>query len=478
MVKLNAVQGYTGGTTLKTGTLDVVVAGGAGTGTILLGDTSGSLSATLFGENINIANAVTVQAGNTGAMTLAGSQTATPTFSGTITLNNTNLVRLNKNTATAGGSVTISGLVTGAGGFYVGSESFAAILTHANTYSGGTRLDKGTLQIGNDAALGNGTLTFNNNSALTTTATTFQSTDATARTIANAIGTFGGTTANYTYAFGGTGTGALTFTNTTASSLNGTARIFQVDSNTSFANAFTSTGGAITKTGNATLALSGASTYTGDTTVTVGTLLANTPVSGTNSATGTGTVSVSSTGTLGGTGQITPGTVKQITVANGGAIAPGAGGIGTLTINGFNTGSAVLSLASGAKFAFELNSTGLGNFQSDKLVLLNGVSGDIAFGGNAINFTDLTSGGTLAHGAYILFSATAANNYGGSFSTDSSGFVTGGLSIGTGLGVYTGSTLQLVGTDIVLNVVPEPTTWGLLAFSLTTVMVLRRRRRQ
>ena len=27
-----------------------------------------------------------------------------------------------------------------------------------------------------------------------------------------------------------------------------------------------------------------------------------------------------------------------------------------------------------------------------------------------------------------------------------------------------------------LNVVPEPTTWALLAFSLTTVMILRRRR--
>jgi len=27
-----------------------------------------------------------------------------------------------------------------------------------------------------------------------------------------------------------------------------------------------------------------------------------------------------------------------------------------------------------------------------------------------------------------------------------------------------------------LNVVPEPATWALLAFSLTTVMVLRRRR--
>ena len=549
VVNVLAAQSYTGGTYIKYGNFNAMIAGAAGTGTIYLGDTVGSKSVILFGGSITLANDIVVQAGNSGVLSIGAQGTATPTFSGNITLNNTNLVRLNKNTGTAGGSVTLSGLVTGVGGFYVAADSFSGILTHANNYSGGTRIDAGTLQIGNDTALGTGSLTFNSGA----TGATVQSNNATARTIANAIGTFGGTTANYVYAFGAAGTGALTFTNTTDASLNGVNRIFQVDSNTTFANGFTSTNGAITKTGNSTLIFAGANTYTGtttittgtlqlgngsstgnlstssaivdnanltinrsnpvvqgtdfsaaaitgtgsftqagagtttlnaantyagDTTVSVGTLLANTPVSGTNTATGTGTVSVSSTGILGGTGQITPGTGQQITVANGGAIAPGAGGIGTLTINGLNTGSAVLSLTSGAKFAFELNSTGAGNFQSDKIVLQNGVSGDIAFGGNAINFTDLTSGGTLAHGQYILFSATAANNYGGSFSTDISGFVTGGLSIGTGLGVYTGSTLQLVGTDIVLNVVPEPTTWGLLAFSLTTVMVLRRRRRQ
>ena len=97
---------------------------------------------------------------------------------------------------------------------------------------------------------------------------------------------------------------------------------------------------------------------------------------------------------------------------------------------------------------------------------MNGAANDIVFGGsNVINFTDLSSG-SLAHGAYTLFTADVANAY--------SGF--GSLSIGTGLGAYTGSTLQVVGNNIMLNVVPEPTTWALLAFSLTTVMVMRRRR--
>jgi hypothetical protein len=183
-------------------------------------------------------------------------------------------------------------------------------------------------------------------------------------------------------------------------------------------------------------------------------------------------VSVSASGTLGGTGTISAGPVN---VANGGTVAAGASGIGTLTFDGVNTGSTVLSLVSGAKFAFDLNSTGPGNFQSDKIALLNGATGDIAFGGNAINFTDL-SGGTLAYGAYTLFTATSADNYGGAFVTDGSGFVIGGLSIGTGLGVYTGSTLQLVGNNIVLNVIPEPGTTVLLLGGFGLLAGLRRRK--
>ncbi len=45
-----------------------------------------------------------------------------------------------------------------------------------------------------------------------------------------------------------------------------------------------------------------------------------------------------------------------------------------------------------------MNSTGSGNFQSDKIALVNGAANDFVFGGsNVINFTDL-SGGSLAHG--------------------------------------------------------------------------------
>jgi autotransporter-associated beta strand protein len=87
-------------------------------------------------------------------------------------------------------------------------------------------------------------------------------------------------------------------------------------------------GGSLGKTGSGTLTLSGASTYTGITTVSAGTLLVNNT---TGSGTGTNTVMVSG-GTLGGTGIIS----NAVAIGNGSGttafLAPGSGGIGTFTI--------------------------------------------------------------------------------------------------------------------------------------------------
>jgi hypothetical protein len=227
----------------------------------------------------------------------------------------------------------------------------------------------------------------------------------------------------------------------------------------------------VTNIGAVELSKSTGNTYTGNTTVYSGTLI----ISNTSgSATGNGSVSVQGGATLAGTGIIAPTGSSGLTVLNSGIIAPGVtGATGNLTINGATTSGTAATFSSGANFSFELNAT---TVVSDRLVLTNGTAGDFAFGGNTINFNILT--GTITVGQqYILFSGTDPNQFAG-LTTDGSGYISAGLTIGAGLpGAFgTSSTLQVVGNNIVLNAIPEPATWALLAFSLTTVMVLRRRR--
>ncbi|HEY4414645.1 MAG TPA: glycoside hydrolase N-terminal domain-containing protein [Verrucomicrobiae bacterium] len=91
-------------------------------------------------------------------------------------------------------------------------------------------------------------------------------------------------------------------------------------------------GGNIAKTGAGTMALTGANTYTGGTTVTNGILLVNN-LSG--SGTGNGSVIVYTGGTLAGSGSVGG------TVINNGALSPGTNGSGTLSTGAetWNSGS-------------------------------------------------------------------------------------------------------------------------------------------
>ncbi len=102
-------------------------------------------------------------------------------------------------------------------------------------------------------------------------------------------------------------------------------------------NGFASTyGGVITgsgpfsKVGINTLRLSSANTYTGNTTISAGTLSA---VNTTGSATGSGNVIVGASGTLSGSGSIS-GNVSLS--SSGGQIAPGDAGVGTLSVGSLN----------------------------------------------------------------------------------------------------------------------------------------------
>jgi autotransporter-associated beta strand protein len=166
-------------------------------------------------------------------------------------------------------------------------------------------------------------------------------------------------------------------------------------------------------------------------------LLVNSPVTA-----GSGSLGVAISGTLSGSGSIQPAADKMISLAEAALIAPGDG-LGTLTIDSLIAAAgSVLTIASGGRFTFELNSL----FASDKIALVNGAVGDIAFGGNnVIDFSDLTFG-NLSGGNYTLFTADTPNAY--------LGFEN--LTIGVGLEAYPGSSLARINNDIVLVIVPEP----------------------
>lgn len=149
--------------------------------------------------------------------------------------------------------LTLSGAISGPGGLSkVGSGTLN--LSRANSYSGGTALNAGTITVGNNAALGTGALTMADGTTLAA--------GANGLSLANAVATAG---------VGTIDTGANTLT------LSGVV----------------SGAGSIAKVGSGTLVLNGANTYAGGTSLTAGTLRA-----GNNAALGTGALAMANGTTL------------------------------------------------------------------------------------------------------------------------------------------------------------------------------------
>ncbi|WP_294062682.1 autotransporter-associated beta strand repeat-containing protein [Sphingomonas sp.] len=290
-----------------------------------------------------------------GAINVSGMQYAVDGYvvqGGPINLAGTNaIVRVGDGTAAGTGmTATINSVLAGAADL-TKSDLGTLVLTAANSYSGGTTVTGGVLQIASDANLGAAA------GGLTLDGGTLRNTADLSLARATTLGAAGGTFDTL---------GALTITS-----------------------AITGAGG-LTKTGAATLTLTGANAYAGPTTVSAGALY----VEG-NQAAATGTTSVASGATLGGSGTIG----GSVAITDGATLSPGSVGVapGTLAIAGG------LSLAPGATLAY---SFGQANVVGGALNDLTTVGGDLVLDGT-INVT-LAPGGSLDPGVYRVIDYAGA----------------------------------------------------------------------
>jgi autotransporter-associated beta strand protein len=429
---------YTGGTTISTGTLQL--GNGGTTGTIIGNITdSGTLvfnrsDALTFGGVVSGIGDL-VQSGG-GTLTLTG----TNTYSGGTNLNGgilavnsdmnlgTGALSFNGGTlealaagggivsskaitlnsaggtflADAGTASTLSGPLTGAGSWTKNGPGILT-LTGTNTYSGGTTVSAGTLQIGNGGTAGsitgnvsdNGVLAFNRSDSVT-----FAGTISGAGSVTQ-IGT--GTTiltGNNTYTGGTTiSTGTLQLGNggTTGTIIgnvtdNGTL-VFNRSDSLTFGGVI-SGAGSLVKQGAGTLTLPGTNTYTGATTVNAGSLIVDGSIASAQTL-------VSAGGLLGGHGFLNG------SLVNSGIVSPG-NSPGTLTVNNNYTQNTSGTL--------RIEIGGLAPTQHDLLA----VNGHVTLGGT-LQLVRLGSF-NLQPGDQIVF-LTAQKGISGAFNTVQNDFV-------------------------------------------------------
>ncbi len=320
---------YTGGTILDQGALNLNNPAAIGTGTLTLA--GGTLDNTSSGPITLSTNNQQVWAND---FTFAGTQNLN-LGTGSVVLNATPNVTVTAGVLGIGGSIG-----NGSGNTFSKSGAGALALSGASTYSGGTTLNQGELNINSASAIGTGPLTINGGSLGNTTAG------------AVTLSTNNTQFWNGDFGFAGPqnlslGTGAVTLnSNPNITTTAGSLTIGGVIAG--------GTGNSLTKSGNGTLILTANSTYSGGATVNGGSLQVS--GSGGNTALGSGNPTVNAGGTLTGAGadafgyyprtaptaiNIAGGTVTDLATANYRITLPNLNFTGgTLTSATGNTGDA------------------------------------------------------------------------------------------------------------------------------------------
>jgi len=363
---LNAANSYTGVTTVSGGTLSVTTLANGGTNSGIGASTNAAAKLILNGGTLKYTGAAAstdrqftlgtsgggLDASGTGPINWTS--TTAPTLSGVDTARTFTLTGTNTGTNTLAAPVGDNG--SGATGLAKNGAS-TWLLTGANTYSGNTTINGGTLELGNGGTSG----TLNTASAISVVS-------------------------------------GATF------SVNHSDTMTQ---GSQFSVAAISGPGGFSQLGSGTTILNATNSYTGPTTVSAGSLLMNAP----GSLAAGSAVSVNG-GTLGGDGTIN----GAVTLGASGVIAPGtsAGTAGTLWIGGN------LDVSALGKLNYDLDTPGT----SDVIAVTGTLNiGSGVFGRSQFNFNLL---GGYAAGTYTL--VTTAGGIVGSLNTgDVSGTLGGKL---------------------------------------------------
>jgi len=370
-VALNATNTFTGAVTVEEGTLNI-----AGT----LTNTLGSASTVTLGKS-----------GGTGTLeyTNTGGTAAARTF--VMAAGGTGAFQVDVVTTT----LPISGVISGSGGL---TKTGAGILnlSGANTYSGDTTVSLGTLVAGNALAFQNSTLQYS-------------------------AGTVQFATGITAYTLGGlAGSQALSLLNAGSAAV--ALTLGNNNGNTTYSGALSGALGSVIKTGTGTQVLSGANTYTGTTTVSVGTLQFAKQTSLYNNGTGSWTVT-------------------NLIVSSGASAAFNVGGTGEFTSANIDTLKALGTASGGFKNGsiLGLDTTG-GNFSyTSAIANTNSLANAIGFAKLGSNTLTLSGTNTYSGGTTVSAGTLLVNNASGSGTGTGSLAVSVGAVLG-GTGTISGAT--------------------------------------
>jgi autotransporter-associated beta strand protein len=466
-VILTGANTYSGGTTVAAGTLQGNTTSLQGTivnnsQVVFDQATAGTYSGAMAGTgSLTKQNAGTLIL--TGANTYAGGTTVS---AGTLQGNTTSLQGAIVNNsqvvfdqATAG---TFSGVISGSGAL-TKQNAGTLILTSANTYSGGTTVSAGTLQINTSSLQGaivnNSQVVFDQATAGTFSGTMSGSGALTKQNVGTLVLTGTNTHSGGTTVAAGTLQGNTT--SLQGAIVNNSQVVFDQATNGTYSGAMSGTG-SLTKQDAGTLILTGANTYTGGTTIAAGTLHGN---------------STSLRGAIVNNGQLvfdqaTDGTFSGVISGTGSLIKQNAG---TLTLTGANTysGATIIlagkllgttslqgSIVNNSQVVFDqsTNSTYSGAMSGSGSLLLNGTGTVVLTGANTYTGGTTVAAGTLqgdttslqgsiTNNGTVVFDQPSAGTFSGTIAGSGSVVVqNAGTLVLSGANTYSGGTTVIGGT--------------------------------